>query len=121
MNKIFFIILLFTSLTARSEDWTLVSTDNSSKIFLSNEKTITENGKKFFKVKSIFNEYRDLMGLKYNRAINLYVISCELNLLNYKQQFAFHNDELIWTFPASTKVEQASIEIPKKVLEQVCH
>ncbi len=120
MNKIFFIILLFTSLTARSEDWSLVSTDNSLKIFLSNEKTITKNGKKLFKVKSIFNDYRDLMGLKYNLAINLYVISCELDLLDYKQQFAFNNDELIWTFPGSTKVEKASIEIPKKVLEQIC-
>lgn len=47
-------------------------------------------------------------------------ISCELDLLDYKQQFAFNNDELIWTFPGSTKAEKASIEIPKKVLEQIC-
>jgi hypothetical protein len=60
------------------------------------------------------------MGLKYNLAINLYVISCEFDLLDYKQQFAFNNDELIWTCPGSTKAEKASIEIPKKVLEQIC-
>ena len=74
-------ILLVTSVSARGEEWTLISTDDSSQTFLSYEKIIKEDSKKRFRVKSIFKNYRDLMGLQYNSTINSYVISCELDLV----------------------------------------
>ena len=113
-------ILLVTSFSARGEDWVLISTDNSSQIFLSDEKIIKEGSKKRFKVKSIFKNDRDLMGLKYNSTVNHYVISCELDLVSVRQQFAFNDEELVWIFPESNKDERASLEIPKKALEEVC-
>lgn len=120
MNKIFLIILLFNSAFARAEDWKLISTDNLSNTFLSNEKIIDLDNKKRFKVKSIFKNSRDIMGLQYNSTITSFIISCELDLINARQQFAFNGNELVWTFPESTKDERASAEIPKKALEEVC-
>ena len=114
-------VLLFTSFSAKSADWLLISTDNSSEIFLSDEKITDTEGKKPFKVKIDFKNSRDIMGLKYNSMTKLYVISCKLDLVNFRQQFAFNNDELVWTFPESTKDEKASLEIPLKVLEEVCN
>ena len=121
MNKFLFLVLLLISLAARSEDWIVISTDNTSKLFLSNEKSITVKGKKLIKIKSTFNDYRDLMGLKYNSTISIYVTSCELDLVDSKQQFAFNDNELVWTFPETNKREKASLAIPKEALDYVCN
>jgi hypothetical protein len=121
VNKFLFLVLLLISLAARSEDWIVISTDNTSKLFLSNEKSITVKGKKLIKIKSTFNDYRDLMGLKYNSTISIYVTSCELDLVDSKQQFAFNDNELVWTFPETNKREKASLAIPKEALDYVCN
>jgi hypothetical protein len=120
VGKTLFFILLFLSLAARAESWVLVSSDDSSKVFLSYEKKFTVQGKKSFKLKFVFNGYRDLMGLKYNSTESLYVISCDLDLIYSKQQFAFDDVELVWTFPETNKHEKASTALPKDVLEEVC-
>ena len=120
LNKILLAVLLFSSVFARSEDWTEASFDNSTQVLLSKEKNIKADGKKRFKVKSIFKNYRDIMGLQYNSTITEYTISCETDSVSAKQQFAFNNDELVWTFPEFNKEVKASLEMSRKVLEKVC-
>ena len=120
LNKILLVILLFSSVFARSEDWTETSIDNSTQVLLSKEKNLSADGKKRFKVKSIFKNYRDIMGLQYNSTVTQYTISCESDSVSAKQQFAFNNDELVWTFPEFNKEVKASLEISGKLLEKVC-
>ena len=120
LNKIVFMILLNYSVAAVAEEWTETSNDNSAQVFLSKEKISNSGVKKRFKVKSVLKNNRDIMGLQYNSTITLYTVSCELDLVSSKQQFAYNNDELVWTYPEFNKEVKASLEMSGKILEKVC-
>ena len=120
LNKIVFMILLINCVAATAEDWTETSNDNSAQVFLSKEKNSNSGVKKRFKVKSVLKNNRDIMGLQYNSTITLYTVSCELDLVSSKQQFAYNNDELVWTYPEFNKEVKASLEMSGKILEKVC-
>jgi hypothetical protein len=120
LNKIVFMILLNNCVVATAEEWTETSNDNSAQIFLSKEKNSNSDIKKRFKVKSVFKNNRDIMGLQYNSTITLYTVSCELDLVSSKQQFAYNNDELVWTYPEFNKEVKASLEMSGKILDKVC-
>ena len=120
LNKIVFMILLINCVAATAEEWTETSNDNSAQIFLSKEKNSNSGVKKRFKVKSVLKNNRDIMGLQYNSTITLYTVSCELDLVSSKQQFAYNNDELVWTYPEFNKEVKASLEMSGKILEKVC-
>jgi len=90
LNKIVFMILLINCVAATAEEWTETSNN------------------------------RDIMGLQYNSTITLYTVSCELDLVSSKQQFAYNNDELVWTYPEFNKEVKASLEMSGKILEKVC-
>lgn len=120
LNKIVFMILLNNCVVATAEEWTETSNDNSAQIFLSKEKNSNLDIKKRFKVKSVFKNNRDIMGLQYNSTITLYTVSCELDLVSSKQQFAYNNDELVWTYPEFNKEVKASLEMSGKILDKVC-
>jgi hypothetical protein len=120
LNKIVFMILLINCVAATAEEWTETSNDNSAQIFLSKEKNSNSDVKKRFKVKSVFKNNRDIMGLQYNSTITLYTVSCELDLVSSKQQFAYNNDELVWTYPEFNKEVKASLEMSGKILDKVC-
>ncbi len=113
-------ILLINCVAATAEEWTETSNDNSAQVFLSKEKNSNSDIKKRFKVKSVFNNNRDIMGLQYNSTITQYTVSCELDLVSSKQQFAYNNDELVWTYPEFDKEVKASLEMSGKILEKVC-
>ncbi|MCE2870115.1 MAG: hypothetical protein LW714_01720 [Oxalobacteraceae bacterium] len=120
LNKIVFMILLINCVAATAEEWTETSNDNSAQVFLSKEKNSNSGVKKRFKVKSVLKNNRDIMGLQYNSTITLYTVSCELDLVSSKQQFAYNNDELVWTYPEFNKEVKASLEMSGKILEKVC-
>jgi len=120
LNKIVFMILLINCVAATAEEWTETSNDNSAQIFLSKEKNSNSDVKKRFKVKSVFKNNRDIMGLQYNSTITLYTVSCELDLVSSKQQFAYNIDELVWTYPVFNKEVKASLEMSGKILDKVC-
>ena len=120
LNKIVFMILLINCVAATAEEWTETSNDNSAQVFLSKEKISNSGVKKRFKVKSVLKNNRDIMGLQYNSTITLYTVSCELDLVSSKQQFAYNNDELVWTYPEFNKEVKASLEMSGKILEKVC-
>ena len=120
LNKIVFMILLNNCVVATAEEWTETSNDNSAQIFLSKEKNSNSDIKNRFKVKSVFKNNRDIMGLQYNSTITLYTVSCELDLVSSKQQFAYNNDELVWTYPEFNKEVKASLEMSGKILDKVC-
>ncbi len=120
LNKIVFMILLINCVAATAEEWTETSNDNSAQVFLSKEKNSNSGVKKRFKVKSVLKNNRDIMGLQYNSTITLYTVSCELDLVSSKQQFAYNNDELVWTYPEFNKEVKASLEMSGKILDKVC-
>ena len=120
INKIVFMTLLINCVAATAEEWTETSNDNSAQVFLSKEKISNSGVKKRFKVKSVLKYHRDIMGLQYNSTITLYTVSCELDLVSSKQQFAYNNDELVWTYPEFNKEVKASLEMSGKILEKVC-
>ena len=120
INKIVFMILLINCVATTAEEWTETSNDNSAQVFLSKEKNSNSDIKKRFKVKSVFNNNRDIMGLQYNSTITQYTVSCELDLVSSKQQFAYNNDELVWTYPEFNKEVKASLEMSGKILDKVC-
>ncbi len=113
-------ILLINCVATTAEEWTETSNDNSAQVFLSKEKISNSGVIKRFKVKSVLKNNLDNMGLQYNSTITLYTVSCELDLVSSKQQFAYNNDELVWTYPEFNKEVKASLEMSGKILEKVC-
>ena len=121
-HEIIFVNLLLMPTLAVSSDWTLLSKDDQTSVFI-NVNPLDKAGAREVKIqaKSIYTNQRDLMGLTYNISKNEYLYSCESNLALEKQQFLFNDEELVWTFPKVINPEKINIKIPDEPLKVACN
>ena len=120
-NKLILAALVLISSVASAEDWVPLSSDEASTIFMSASPAAPAQASQVrLHIKLVYKRQRDLMGLAYNTTKNDYLISCASNEILSKQQFLFHDAELVWTFPESTKREMAGADIPQAALSKAC-
>jgi hypothetical protein len=121
MKKIFFAALLCLSLSAKGDDWVLLSSDELSKTFLDTSSIKRTASKQIdFQIKQVFNSQRDMMGLQHNAALMKYKMSCQLGLILFQQKFLLNDDEIVWTHPASDKKQKATSELSDEVVGKIC-
>ena len=121
MKKILFAALLCLSLSARGDDWVLLSIDELSKTFLDTSSIKRTSSKQIdFQIKQVFNSQRDMMGLQHNAALMKYKKSCQLGLILFQQKFLLNDDEIVWTHPASDKKQKAILELSDEVMGKIC-
>ena len=121
MKKILFAALLFLSLSAKGDDWVLVSSDALSRTYLDSSLIKkTSSNQVNFQIKQVFLSQRDMMGLQHNAALIKYRLSCQSGLISLQQKFFLNDDEIVWTFPASNKKQKATLELSDEVLGKIC-
>lgn len=121
MKTLAFVLLLCLSAAARGEDWVLISADDTARIFLdASSLSRATPGETRFTLKLAYKSRRDMMSLEYNAALKKLVVACETGLVLYQQQFLLNDDEVVWTFPESTKTEKAERQLPQAVISRVC-
>ncbi len=121
MKKILFAALLCLSLSAKGDDWVLLSSDELSKTFLDTSSIKRTASKQIdFQIKQVFNSQRDMMGLQHNAALMKYKISCQLGLILFQQKFLLNDDEIVWTHPTSDKKQKATLELSDEVVGKIC-
>ena len=121
MKKILTLVLLFLSLSAKGDDWVFVSSDELSKTFLdASSIKRTSSKQENFQIKHVFLSQRDMMGLQHTAALIKYRISCHRELILFQQKFLLNGDEIVWTFPASEKKQNVTLELSDEVLKKVC-
>ncbi len=121
MKKILALVLLFFSLSANGADWIFLSSDELASTFLDASSIKRASAKQVnFQIKQVFRSQRDMMGLQHNAAVINYRISCQLGLVLFQQKFLLNGDEIVWTFPASEKKQNVTLELSDEVLQKVC-
>ncbi len=121
MNRIVFTGLLLLSVWARAGDWVQLSSDDSSRLML-DAASVQRNASNEvrFQIQRIHNAQKDMMGLSYNAIRNDYLLACQSGQILRRQQFLLQDDEVVWTFPESTKVQKATPELSETVIQEVC-
>ena len=120
-KRLVFIVLILISANAQSDDWFTIDSDGGSIILariLPADSTASPKAR--LSIKIVHKSPRDMMGLTYNSTIYEYLISCSSDEIYQRKQFLFNGDQLVWTFPESTKKLKASVEIAEKTLRIAC-
>lgn len=121
MNRFVFALLMLASASAGAEEWVTLSSDGSSRILLDAGSVERKpQGESSFRIKRIYGAQKDMMGLGYNATLSRYVLSCRTGEVLFRQQFLLQDDEVVWTFPESGKVQKASLELPDAVVGAIC-
>ncbi len=121
MKILMFTLLLCLSVAARGEDWVLISADDTTRIFLdASSVNRATPGEPRITLKLAYSNRRDMMSLEYNGALKKLVIACEKGLVLYQQQFLLNDDDVVWTFPETTKPEPVGKALPDAVVRKVC-
>lgn len=121
MNRWVFTGLLLVSAWTRAGDWVQLSSDDSSRLML-DAASVQRNASNEvrFQVKRIHSAQKDMMGLSYNATRNDYLLACQSGQILRRQQFLLQDDEVVWTFPESTKAQKAAPELSDTVVQEVC-
>ncbi len=121
LKNILLVMLLCWSGAARSADWVLVSSDETARTYLdASSVSRGASGETRFSLKLAYNNRRDMMSLEYNGALKNVVIACSSGMVLYRQQFLLNDDEVVWTFPESSKPDKADKELPEAIIRKVC-
>lgn len=102
-------------------DWVPVASGDTGRILLdaaSVERNASNEVR--FQVRRILSSQQDMMGLGYNATQSRYVLSCDAGQILFRQQFLLQGDEVVWTFPESSKPQRAGDELPEILLETLC-
>ncbi len=121
MNKFVVAWCLLVSAWARAADWVPVASSDDTRILLdaaSVERTASNEVR--FQLRRLLGGQRDMMGLGYNATQSRYVLSCDSGQILFRQQFLLQGEEVVWTFPESSKPQKAGDELPETLLETLC-
>ena len=122
IRNIIFVNFLFFPTVALSSNWIFLTEDEQLRVFISADSLDKASPREArVKVKSVYHNQRDLMGLAYNISADEYLFSCESNLILAKQQFLFNDEELVWTFPKIIKSEKISTKIHDEFFKAACN
>lgn len=120
-KQLVFIVLILLSASAQSDEWIIFDSDDGSIIsaqILPADPPGSKNTR--LRTKIAHKNRRDMMGLAYNSTVYEYLISCGSDEIYQRTQFLFDDDQLVWTFPESTKTFRASAEIAEMILRRAC-
>lgn len=121
MRKFVLLTFLLVSCVAQADDWALVSSDDASRTFLGPVAVTSKATDEVrFKIRQVHNTQKDMMGLFFNTTEKVYVLACRSRQMLFRQQFLLVDDEIVWSFPESKKVQKASLELSDEVLVKVC-
>jgi hypothetical protein len=121
MRKFVVAAVLVLSTSAHAEDWVLLSSDDTSRTLLDAASVQRKASNEVrFQIQRVHSAQKDMMGLQYNTTRSRYLLDCQSGLVLFRQQFLLQDDEVVWTFPESDKVQKASMELPDGVMADIC-
>lgn len=121
MRSLVVIALFILSTAASADDWTLLSTAEPTRTYITTPVATGDSANAFrFQLKTVFINRMDMMGLQYDASLKTFVVSCEARTVLFRQQFLLDGDEVVWTFPESRKEQPAHLELAPEVLPKIC-